>query len=213
MSEFPYVCRDGVAQRRDEAQAPVAEHHSEAVQRHAVLHAADVRSLQVQRGATCANMSRGSAVDCFLPSLRVIFFLFSLAFLTSSGLQVQGEGDGRQADGLASVAARPVPVQHVQVSVGGAHQQVLLEGLQTGGDEGRRSRDAENERKVKGERLRRQQQNQITNGNSVGQQWDESWSSCAAPESRETETEAEAEASCDDITPRPGLSQRAAQCS
>lgn len=73
------------------------------------------------------------------------------------------------------------------------------------------SRDAESERKVKGERLRRQQQNQITNGNSVGQQWDESWSSCAAPESRETE--AEAEASCDDITPRPGLSQRAAQCS
>lgn len=132
-------------------------------------------------------------------------------------MQVQGEGDGRQADGLASVAARPVPVQHVQVSVGGAHQQVLLEGLQTGGDEGRRSRDAENERKVKGERLRRQQQNQITNGNSVGQQWDESWSSCAAPASRETEaeaeTEAETEASCDDITPRPGLSQRAAQCS
>lgn len=211
MSEFPYVRRDGVAQRRDEAQAPVAEHHSEAVQRHAVLHAADVRSLQVQRGATCANTSRGSAVDRFFPSLRVIFFLFSLAFLTSSGVQVQGEGDGRQADGLASVAARPVPVQHVQVSVGGAHQQVLLEGLQTGGGEGRRSRDAENERKVKGERLRRQQQNQITNGNSVGQQWDESWSSCAAPASRETE--AEAEASCDDITPRPGLSQRAAQCS
>lgn len=73
-----------------------------------------------------------------------------MAFLTSSGLQVQGEGDGRQADGLASVAARPVPVQHVQVSVGGAHQQVLLEGLQTGGGEGRRSRDAENEHKVKG---------------------------------------------------------------
>lgn len=78
--EFPYVCRDGVAQRRDEAQAPVAEHHSEAVQRHAVLHAADVRSLQVQRGATCANTSRGSAVDRFFPSLRADFSFFLWLF-------------------------------------------------------------------------------------------------------------------------------------
>lgn len=139
VGEVPYVCCDGVAQRRDEAQAAVAEHHSEAVQRHAVLHAADVRSLQVQRGATCANTSRGSACRTMFQDRKDdlftcdFFFLFcDGAFLTSSGLQVQGEGDRRQADGLASIAARPVPVQHVEVSVSGAHQQVLLEGLQTG---------------------------------------------------------------------------------
>lgn len=57
---------------------------------------------------------------------------FPLASLTSSRLKVQGEGDGGQADGFASVATSPVPVQHVEVSVSGAHEQVLLEGLQTG---------------------------------------------------------------------------------
>lgn len=113
-----------------------------------------VTQYSMQRMCTPSKSSEGPPVqtpadalleNIFSLSLRVSFFLFppphpppfSLAFLTSSGLQVQGEGDCRQADGLASVAARPVPVQHVEVSVGGAHQQVLLEGLQTEGARGR----------------------------------------------------------------------------
>ena len=52
---------------------------------------------------------------------------------TSGGLQVQGEGDGGEADGLASVAAQAVPVQHMEVAVRGAHQQLLVQGLETGG--------------------------------------------------------------------------------
>lgn len=63
-----------------------------------------------------------------------------------------------------------------------------------GKDEGRSS----DEESVK-ETLHRQQQKQKTNVNSVGQQWDESCSSCVALTSRLTE----AEARCDDITPWP----------
>lgn len=54
MCACSYIGCDGVAERRDEAQASVTQNDSKAVQSHAVLHAADVRALQLQGWSTCA---------------------------------------------------------------------------------------------------------------------------------------------------------------
>lgn len=49
-----YISGNGVAERRDKAQASVTQNDSKAVQSHTVLHAADVRALQLQGWSTCA---------------------------------------------------------------------------------------------------------------------------------------------------------------
>lgn len=57
--EYSYICHDGVAEWCDKAQASITQYDSEAVQRHTILHAADIRSLQVQGGTTYAHTYRG----------------------------------------------------------------------------------------------------------------------------------------------------------
>lgn len=62
--EYSYICGDGVAERRDKAQASVTQYHSEAVQGHTILHATDIHSLQIQRGTTYAHTYRGWSILC-----------------------------------------------------------------------------------------------------------------------------------------------------
>lgn len=54
--EYSYICHDGVAEWCDKAQASITQYDSEAVQRHTILHATDIRSLQVQGGTTYAHI-------------------------------------------------------------------------------------------------------------------------------------------------------------
>lgn len=58
MSEYSYICCDGVAEWCDKAQASITQHHSKAVQGHTILHTTNINSLQIQRGTAYAHIYR-----------------------------------------------------------------------------------------------------------------------------------------------------------